>query len=66
MGIVEPMEFASSGSVAESKYALEVNGVRIKFRPTVHPGIEDRATSGVLLGWSFPFGPPFAFVIISE
>lgn len=65
MGIVEPMGLASSGSVIESKYALEVNCVRIKFRPTIHSRIEERAASGVLR-WSFAFGPHFAFFIISE
>lgn len=37
------------------KYALEINGVEIKFRPTVHQDIDGRATSGVL-GWSVAFG----------
>lgn len=39
------------------KYALEINGVEIKFRPIVHQDIDGRATSGVL-GWSVAFGPP--------
>ena len=39
------------------KYALEINGVEIKFRPVVHQDIDGRATSGVL-GWSVAFGPP--------
>lgn len=38
------------------KYALEINGVEIKFRSAVHQDIDGRATSGVL-GWSVAFGP---------
>lgn len=39
------------------KYALEINGVEIKFRPAIHQDIDGKATSGVLR-WSVAFGPP--------